>query len=149
MSRHTRGVASSLPTQVQRCSLWSFALQEETFHILDYNAYFKTPLEKQHFKASVSKSKWEKRTETELIFRVCAKILKECEWSYGKEKWLPLADLQVFQVFLDAPESVCAALQLADFSIGQGHVDNAAHTAAVQHTGQTQVNLLTDAIHAL
>lgn len=63
--------------------------------------------------------------------------------------WHPAVDLQVLQVFLDAPQSVTALLQLSDFFVGKGHVDDAAHSAAVKHTGQTQVHLLTDSIHAL
>lgn len=66
-----------------------------------------------------------------------------------RSAWCSAVDLQVLQVFLDTPQSVGALLQLSDFFIVQGHVDDAAHSAAVQHTGQAEVHLLADTIHAL
>lgn len=60
-----------------------------------------------------------------------------------------VVDLQVFQVFLDAPEGIGALLELSDLFVGQGHVDDAAHPAAVEHAGEAQVHLLADTVHAL
>ncbi len=57
--------------------------------------------------------------------------------------------LQVFQVFLDVPQHVCALLQLRDLVTGQAHVDHAAHSSTVQHARQAQVHLVTDAVHTL
>lgn len=141
-------VLSSLPTQwLNKCKdvpLWSFSL-EEKFHILDYYAYIN-----HHGKIHQSKhiqKKVRRKDRYRVGERECVKILRECEkW---RSVWHPAVDLQVLQVFLDAPQSVGALLQLSDFFVGQGHVDDAAHSAAVEHTGQTQVHFVSDAIHAL
>lgn len=57
--------------------------------------------------------------------------------------------LDVLQVLLDVPECVSAGLQLGHLFICQGHVDHASHAPAVQHAGQTQIDLVTDPVHAL
>lgn len=61
----------------------------------------------------------------------------------------PAGRLDVLQVLLDVPERVSAGLQLGHLLICQGHVDHASHAPAVQHAGQTQVNLVSDPVHAL
>lgn len=55
----------------------------------------------------------------------------------------------VLQVLLDAPQRVGAVPQLSHLVVRQGHVDDAAHAAAVQNAGQRQEDLLADAIHVL
>lgn len=57
--------------------------------------------------------------------------------------------LDVLEVFLDAPQRISTLPQLGHLFIRQGHVDHAAHTGAVQHTGQRQEDLLTNTIHIL
>lgn len=57
--------------------------------------------------------------------------------------------LDVPQVLLDVPQSAGAGLQLVDLVVRQGHVDHAGHASTVQHAGQTQVDLVTDPVHAL
>ena len=61
----------------------------------------------------------------------------------------PPARSDVLQVLLDAPQSVGAVPQLGHLGVRQGHVDHAAHAAAVQHAGQRQEDLLADAVHVL
>lgn len=56
---------------------------------------------------------------------------------------------EVLQALLDAPQSVSALLQLGHLVICQGHVDHAAHAVAVQHAGQRQEDLVTNAVHVL
>lgn len=56
---------------------------------------------------------------------------------------------EVLEVLLDAPQRVSALLQLGHLGVCQGHVDDVAHAAAVQHAGQRQEDLVTDAVHVL
>lgn len=60
-----------------------------------------------------------------------------------------MVGLDVPQVLLDVPQSVGAGLQLVHLVICQGHVDHTGHASTIQHTGQTQVHLVTDPVHAL
>lgn len=61
----------------------------------------------------------------------------------------PIVQSNILQVLLDVPERAGTGLQLRHFVFSEGHVDHADHAPTVQHTGQTQVHLVTDAIHAL
>lgn len=65
-----------------------------------------------------------------------------CVWHYRSSS-------QVLQVFLDVPQSFSTLLELAHLPVGQGHVDDAGHTAGVQDTGQAEIHLVTDPVHAL
>lgn len=56
---------------------------------------------------------------------------------------------EVLEVLLDAPQRVGALLQLGHLVVRQGHVDDVAHAAAIQHAGQRQEDLVTDAVHVL
>lgn len=60
-----------------------------------------------------------------------------------------MVHLDILQVPLDVPQRAGTGLQLGDLIFCQGHVDHAGHASTVQHAGETQIHLLTDAIHAL
>ncbi len=101
---------------------------------------------KDDFKNIIQLGYWMKNLRQEWSALVIAAIRHSKLWitAIGCE-----SALQVFQVFLDVPQHVCALLQLRDLVAGQAHVDHAAHSSAVQHARQAQVHLVTDAVHTL
>ena len=73
-------------------------------------------------------------------------------WRYNPTRGAmlpPCVHLDVPQVLLNCPQSTGTGLQLGHLRSVQGHVNHTGHAPVVQHTRQTQIHLVSDAIHSL